>query len=61
MKKTKYKCYDCGNIVDHIDIAYDYRGGDFLRCPACGAIEPGFTEIKEEAENGEQGSNQGEQ
>lgn len=52
MRKIKVKCYECGGITDNVDIVHDYRGGDFLRCPLCGAVEAGFSEVKdEEAEN----------
>lgn len=45
MRQIKYKCYACGRIVDEIKIAHDYNEGDYLKCPACGAIEPGFSEV----------------
>lgn len=43
----KYKCYACDGITDKIKIAHDYKGGDVLMCPLCGAFEPGFTEVED--------------
>lgn len=48
MRKIKVKCYECGGITDNVDIVHDYRGGDFLKCPLCGAVEAGFSEVSEE-------------
>lgn len=42
----KYKCYACDAIVDEIKMAHDYNGGDYLKCPKCGAVEPGFAEVE---------------
>lgn len=44
----KYKCCACDRIVDHIAMSYDtgFEGGDELMCPACGAIEPGFSDVE---------------
>lgn len=46
----KYRCYACDRLVDHIAISYDtgFGGDDELKCPACGAIEPGFAEVEVE-------------
>lgn len=49
MKRIKVKCFACGGITDKVDIVHDYQGGDFLRCPLCGAVEAGFSEVKEDA------------
>lgn len=47
----KYKCYACGEIVDHINYVRDrwkQEGDDALQCPNCHAIEPGFEEVQDE-------------
>lgn len=48
MRKVLYKCADCDQVSERLGWAYDYKGGDYLRCLKCGAIEPGFEEIVEE-------------
>ena len=40
------------HFIDAIDSAptvEDRPSGDFLRCPLCGAVEAGFSEVKEDA------------
>ena len=49
--RVLYKCYECDQLSDKLGMAYDYKGGDYLRCMKCGAIEPGFEEIIEEETN----------
>lgn len=47
-----YKCYACDGITENIKIAH-YENGDFLMCPLCREVEPGFTEIEvEEVKSG---------
>ena len=44
------KCYGCGKVFpdNEIIVLKDYDGGDVLKCPKCGEVEPGFAEVKSE-------------
>lgn len=35
--RVLYKCYECDQLSDKLGTAYDYKGGDYLRCMKCGA------------------------
>lgn len=54
MKKTLYKCLECGGTFEHFVYRYDSspRGDDESVCPLCGAVEPRATWFDvEEADN----------
>lgn len=55
MKKTIYKCLECGGTFDTWKYRYDSspRGDDESVCPVCGAVEPRATWLDiEEEEDG---------
>lgn len=45
---AKIKCYLCGKVFDEKKLIYT-KDPDELMCPMCGAREPGFEEVKDDA------------
>lgn len=53
MKIKLNKCYSCGGYTSKIKWIKDAppTGDDLMRCPLCGAVEDGFSEIIAEVED----------
>lgn len=46
-KRTRFKCGACGKVFDEAELIY-LKDPDELKCPRCGDIEPGFSEVKDD-------------